>query len=123
MKAHRRETWSTRSGNMVLKETLIIILGTIHGQYGQSLMAKVTSMTNLVVSNTVLSSGILLLTLGSEACMPTVGKFLSWQFFFFFGGGGFTSPSFSHPRDVWFISQRSVYVERGNSRRQLSHLI
>lgn len=71
MKAHRRETWSTRSGNMVLKETLIIILGTIHGQYGQSLMAKVTSMTNLVVSNTVLSSGILLLTLGSGACMPT----------------------------------------------------
>lgn len=72
---------------MVLKETLIIILGTIHGQYGQSLMAKVTSMTNLVVSNTVLSSGILLLTLGSEACMPTVGKFLSWQFFFFLEGG------------------------------------
>lgn len=70
MKAHRRETWSITSDNMVLKETLIITLGTIHGQYGQSLMTKVTTMTNLDVSNTVLSSGILL-TLGSGACMPT----------------------------------------------------
>lgn len=79
MKAHRRETWSITSDNMVLKETLIITLGTIHGQYGQSLMTKVTTMTNLVVSNTV-GFFFSLWDLGPACLHPTLEKLQHKEF-------------------------------------------